>query len=348
MSAFSPDNQLNTYSLNEAAQKLDVSIDTLLNWNEYNILKPTITHTGEVAYRQEQIEQFMAIRQLSQNSTPNTPDPITPPLKKHFSITPYVFISAGVACLTVGILTRPIKVDFPVYDAAQNQTASLMPTPELIFGEQSSANIITYGQTSYFATSEAAPNANVLASVIGTNGLIQSNNPTQKTADFSYLFVTLPLVLLAVPFIFKKQFTHPKPLPELDISNSDLPEQKIIEVNQKTDGTVVLCFAGQEYKISKPELDSESDQFIERLMGLVAPDKKEIDYDSFTDEKVKLSAPLSKLVTRLGFIGVKRDLFFPRTSKNKVHFRKYLTNHDLFSMNLNPHQITGDFLARTT
>jgi len=347
MSAFSPDNQLKTYTLNEAAQKLGVPIDTLLNWNEYNILKPTITHTGEVAYRQEQIEQFLAIRQLSQTPTPDISNPVPPPIQKRFSVTPYVFISAGVACLTVGILTRPVKIDFPV---AQDQTttASLMPTPELVFNDDSSQNIITYGQTSYFTTDEESPDTNVLAGAIGPNGIIQSSNPIKQAADFNFLFVTLPLVLLAVPLIFKKQFTHPKSLPDQIVSESNQPEQKIIEVNQKTDGTVVLCFAGQEYKVSKPELDSESDQFIERLMGLITPDKKEIDYDSFTDEKVKLSAPLSKLVTRLGFIGVKRDLFFPRTSKNKVHFRKYLTNHDLTSMNLSPHQITGEFLTRTS
>jgi hypothetical protein len=80
-------------------------------------------------------------------------------------------------------------------------------------------------------------------------------------------------------------------------------------------------------------------------MGLVTPDVKEIDYDAIKDREIRLSAPLSKLVTRLGFVGIKRDLFFPRTSKNRVLFRRYLTQKDLTSMNLSIGQISGEFLS---
>jgi hypothetical protein len=79
-------------------------------------------------------------------------------------------------------------------------------------------------------------------------------------------------------------------------------------------------------------------------MGLVRDNVKEIDYDSYNDTEIRLNAPLSKLVTRLGFVGIKRDLFFPRTSKNRVLFRKYLTEKDLTSMNLTTEQISSEFL----
>jgi hypothetical protein len=80
-------------------------------------------------------------------------------------------------------------------------------------------------------------------------------------------------------------------------------------------------------------------------MGMVASGVKEIDYDTFKDEEIRFSAPLSKLVTRLGFVGIKRDLFFPRTSKNRVLFRRYLTEEDLISMNLTTEQIANEFLS---
>lgn len=123
------------------------------------------------------------------------------------------------------------------------------------------------------------------------------------------------------------------------------PFERILEVNQKTDGTIVLNIQGKEYKISKPELYSESDQFFERLMELVGPNTKEIDYVSFTDDKITLTTPLSRLVTRLGFVGIKRDLFFPRTSKDRVLFRKYLTAQDLLDMNITADQITTEITA---
>jgi hypothetical protein len=170
--------------------------------------------------------------------------------------------------------------------------------------------------------------------------MIQGSIPVKPSVDPNILLALFAMGVLSIPFIFKRQ-------PEIQLSDSpeSQEEQRILEVNQKTDGTVVLCFRGQEYKVSRPELDSESDQFIERLMGLVTPDVKEIDYDAIKDREIRLSAPLSKLVTRLGFVGIKRDLFFPRTSKNRVLFRRYLTQKDLTSMNLSIGQISGEFLS---
>ena len=69
-------------------------------------------------------------------------------------------------------------------------------------------------------------------------------------------------------------------------------------------------------------------------MQLTNSGEKAIEYDAISDESLALSSPLSKIVTRLGFVGLKRDLFFPRTSKSRVYFRKFLTLNDLFSMNL--------------
>jgi len=123
----------------------------------------------------------------------------------------------------------------------------------------------------------------------------------------------------------------------------DIERKKVLEINQKADGTVALCFQGKEYKLCKPDLDSESDQFIERLMKLAVPGVKEIDYDTLGDEEVRFNASLSKLVTRLGFVGIKRNLFFPRTSKNRVLFRRYITQDDLTSMNLTANQILNEF-----
>ena len=56
-----PSNPNNIVSLQEAAQRLAVSVAVLLQWNEQNILKPIITPTGEIAYTEEQITNFLQI-----------------------------------------------------------------------------------------------------------------------------------------------------------------------------------------------------------------------------------------------------------------------------------------------
>src|SRR6266550_8107058 len=68
MDSARPGNPQKFLSLKEAAQKLAVSVDVLLNWNEQNILKPTITPEGEVGYTEDQINHFIEIR-----GTKNTP-----------------------------------------------------------------------------------------------------------------------------------------------------------------------------------------------------------------------------------------------------------------------------------
>src|SRR5260221_3212315 len=55
-------NSVKLFTLQEAAKQLAVSIDTLLTWNEHNILKPTITLEGSIGYSEEQLQHFMQIR----------------------------------------------------------------------------------------------------------------------------------------------------------------------------------------------------------------------------------------------------------------------------------------------
>ncbi len=350
-----PNNQPEIIPLETAAQILSVSVDTLLKWNENNILKPTITHTGVAGYRREQIIQFLAIHKPLNVE----PEVFLPPAVNHrsfpaipvlafiLSFTATVFSSAVILKILPGDTenTDPVlSSQISKYDLAEQATPPLPVPPDGTNG------FAAYAQTANNETSDPVfdnngnirgetANPDVLASVIGPNGMIRVSNPAKPAVDPNVLLALFAMGALSIPFFFRKR---PEILP------SDSPEkrqeQKILEVNQKTDGTVVLCFSGQEYKISKPELDSESDQFIERLMGLVTPGAKEIDYDVLKDAEIRLSAPLSKLVTRLGFIGIKRDLFFPRTSKNRVLFRRYLTQKDLASMNLNISQISGEFL----
>lgn len=359
-------------TLDQAANILSVSVDTLLKWNENNILKPTITYAGEVGYKVEQIKQFLTIKQLAQSKQTHIPNPerlasIEVSGHKPFAVAPFLFITVIMASLTVLLLNRPgNKLQLSESGSAIPALASQTPLPANNSFDPAAlnGNIITYAQTANLVSDQDAPDsvfdkngnikgkaadADVLAAVTFANGMVQGGSPVKQTLDLNLLPVILALALLSIPFIFKKQlaFTtmNPKGVPEMLPSDSLInPEElRILEVNQKTDGTVVLCFQGQEYKVSKPELDSESDQFIDRLMWLAKPEVKEIDYDASQDADISLSAPLSKLVTRLGFVGLKRDLFFPRTSKNRVLFRRYLTQKDLVSMNLSPDQISREF-----
>jgi len=442
-------------TLQEAALKLAVSVDVLLQWNEHNILKPTITPTGEVGYREEQINKFLGIRQLTQpqpNYQPNQipvvqhePTVMAPThfqkdygnlqhikleqanfpraRSKYFSIGPTsAALTLGVA-LVIILITQPAKIESLLNEAnnmgkalsAETSKFNLSKSISFIMpkSSDSSKNLSNVGQivlenkltalntlsgkktgkttlaannkvsqallgastqngqVSSFASSPTTnqddttsnsvfdnggnikgktTNVDILATSLGVNGMMQNNGSIKQVIDLNIPLAILTLSLLSLLFIFKKQLAFPMRKQNsalgIDPHNfiSDVDEPRVLEVDQKTDGTVVLYFQGKEYKVCKPELDSESDQFIERLMGLVQENIKEIDYDSFKDNEIRLSAPLSKLVTRLGFVGIKRDLFFPRTSKNRVLFRRYLTKQDLISMNLTTEQISSEFL----
>jgi hypothetical protein len=53
-----PQNLPESYSLNQAARKLGVSVDTLLSWNDKDILTPQISPLGQISYTKDQLEQF--------------------------------------------------------------------------------------------------------------------------------------------------------------------------------------------------------------------------------------------------------------------------------------------------
>jgi len=198
--------------------------------------------------------------------------------------------------------------------------------------------------------SETKPDAP--ATLLEKIGSGVGSRSASRTSPLTTLPFLLPLLGAgALMLLLRRQFAVAsgilQPAPVSPTIPSHQTVEKILEVAQKTDGTVVVLFEGKEFKISKPELYSESDQFIERLMELTKLNQKELEYDVFKDGDSKFATPLSRLVTRLGFVGIKRDLFFPRTSKQMVLFRRYITSVDLADMNLTPSQVlkelTGSF-----
>ncbi len=492
-----PSNPSNYLTLKEAAESLAVSVDVLLSWNDNNILKPTITPTGEVGYTKQQVEQFMAIRSNSQlmlrekslqnnsNFSQNTNSPIenvvlgnapnvnnqptnnfsqinnynfynTPsdPPQKNKSIFSILGVAASFSVILIGIFVilfsqedklnslmsqnkdysngsnilaagsnesnlnsleekknkfsnnlsnegasfsqnKITVLDKAFDDKKGSVSASTSKTnknhlalvgvaaasnEEVITGPNIDSGVSsTYNQKANYNESSDCTDCNenpdtenvvfdtegnikvsknesdenrLIATRLAMGGINQNQQQIKQNTNS----VTLVSFLILGSFAFYVIYSRKRQLfPSLDHSeNLDIQPQnlispmekiKILEVFQKTDGTVVLMFQGKEYKISKPELDSESDKFIDRLFHLVGPSIKEVEYDALQDDELMISTPLSKLVTRLGFVGIKRDLFFPRTSKSRVHFRKYLTAEDLISMNLTAEDISTGFTA---
>jgi len=242
-------------------------------------------------------------------------------------------------------------------------------------GLEQDADINTYAQQANFNTSSSCPDCDtestvfdmegnikvskeesdenkLLATSMSMGGFNQTQNLVKQTSSSITLisFIILGLFSIYVLYSGKKQlFPYSSTSDNLNlqpIHQSQIPTKispRIMEIHQKTDGTVALFLQGKEFKISKPELDSESDKFIERLMQLTGNNIKEIEYDAQIDN-LNINTPLSKLVTRLGFVGIKRELFFPRTSKTQVYFRKYLTAEDLMGMNLTIDDVKTGFL----
>ncbi len=360
-----PASKPNYLNLRDTAQKLGVNKETLILWNENNILKPTITLSGEVGYREEQISQFMAIRQMTDNA-PVKPEPEKiAEVKKNGGR--MVWPAFGMSFFTTIVLSFLL---ISKYSNNGKQNQMLVPS---VSGELSSEAVnnkpsgSNWGNTIYAETGSKTnqssvfdnsgnlkgsdQDSNVLAAAINYSGLIPKDELAIQNSDPNILIALLIPGSILIYFLLKKQPNYStlardaaaviRPTTYQTVSD----EPKIIEVLQKTDGTVVLDFEGQEYKVCKPELDSESDQFIVRLMELVVPGMKEIDYDITCDDRIKLTAPLSKIVTRLGFVGIKRDLFFPRTSKNRVLFRKFVTQKDLEAIDLNTNEIKSGILT---
>lgn len=470
MDSVRPGNPIKLLTLSEAAQKLSVTVEVLLKWNEHNILKPTITLQGQIGYTQNQIDQFMAIRQLFAENPGARQAPATPavsnstavissqntgysnsavlyktqaPVQEKYinqnlisgiadteklSIKHAVETKSGmkqplsVFMVMFGVLfvilmstiflspamqvsklklTSDIASAIPVQiNGSGTEHSNLLNAGENVMSDKISApqlynidndpdylpayptnipdpkeNTIPEGGFNFartmlsIASDTSCPNCtHDEADVIDSNGYIKGEPKSEALAmivdnidkmiknetinpasdDPVLLMIFLSFGALTVMYVFYKQLSaYPagrstSMYSDRVIAKAVPTDEKILEVDQKTDGSVVVNFYGQEYKISKPEMNSESDQFIERLMSLTPFSTKEIEYDVSRPDERSLSTPLSRLVTRLGFVGIKRDLFFPRTSKCSVLFRKYLTSQDIADMNLTKEQILKD------
>lgn len=437
-------------SLKEASQRLNVSIDTLILWNQHNILKPTITKEGVVGYTEHQLTQFVIMRNLMLENA--TPAPVTPQHpqqqetlsyenkphvtineqhkthgKKYFSS--QIIASVAIIVVIIAIATFPKPSDLAITSSGQDQRvnehvlsantsrlplkekmSSLLPIQlqqersqkksvqdegariseaKIIAPALYASTLALEEQSEYIATASVQEEPSGIAGIdenefadtyasqvnnqttdenaaIDENGnirgtataatvesiatsidqLIKSDAFKQANTQATNQLLLLSLgAAFALLFAFQRQLAFiPQTRRPLDsyYPQTTLPSQKALELDQKTDGTVVFYFKGKEYKVSKPEMNSESDQFIEKLMMLTGAAKKELEYDIFASDAIRFTTPLSRLVTRLGFVGIKRDLFFPRTSKTSVFFRRYLTDSDLIAMNVTPEQITQE------
>lgn len=419
-----PGNAQNLLTLQEAALKLDVPVEVLLKWNEFDILTPKITLDGKIGYTQEQINQFLTIKQATSGQRPAFQDHSeayhSPSLSASTShISPKMFLTSVSLCALLGVvlftlqprfsdtltgfetgyqvnsqtrvlgsqtsqdpLTQPIAFVTPskLQDGKTNQqsnafaknifatptpfaaksqkigsptklVASLQPqtTPQPTIGQ---AVQTTYANTQQVGPS-AAPHAsfdengnitgdriksNTLAAIIGT-GMTDTFTASQTTTNVTNQIIFLFVGSFGALFMLLFRKRKPALSPAFQaIQSQPTPLEKIMEVKQKMDGTVVLAWDGKEYKVSKPEMDSDSDKFIEQIMHSMQSGMKEMEYENTTDT-TRFSAPLSRIVTRLGFVGNKRNLFFPRTSKHRVLFRKYITEADLKSLNITPGEI---------
>lgn len=451
-------------TLQEAAKKLGVPVETLLVWNEYNILKPTITPTGTVGYTEAQIAQFLRIQQafqapqqspqqtleslsssfasptplpqdfgelLENPSTPDSQIPLTHTTKFPFIL--FSTLSFVLVLIVIGVFiqhgylqsllgsyeksyeakssstpsqTSGLKLNDSLAIAERTQqksdgdlnknesdsmfaqkptsapTTSKSPTPTPISNQQNKSLIATVAgvmkslldkkTTTTVKNEPTVSNVLTFASIATARTKTSMQNSPFDTKgnltgnigkgdvlamDVSGIDITNPsrsfdpintnlrnqLILVIIGGLGMVVFLLRKPRPDLAPApvQNIVSSERLFELDQKMDGTVVLYYQGKAYKISKPELHSDSDQFIERLMTLYQPGSKEMEYDTSTDT-LKLTAPLSRLVTRLGFVGVKRDLFFPRTAKHSVLFRKYITRDDLTAMNISVDQILRD------
>lgn len=452
MNSEHPKNLTKLLNLTETCERIGVTADVLLDWNDHNILKPTITQSGEIGYSHEQVEQFLRIRNLGKQSNPelilseNNTSPLFSQIKKnstakasstqrinseheytqnrlnkHYFSRTITFTIAGIifSCLagvfalsSFGFLgennkevahTDAEESDFGLQksniskDFKQNRNASdkkdknevsiEIPIKSALSSLSEEDNIRRQENQATVAAATTEPNqidsrvgdevsralpaVNNYAStgeinkdsIIDEDGNIKGETDKlainvagvgslgriareSQTNDMPKQLILLAITVLGGLFLIRNQvgvvFAGKRNIRADDLNDiqNGSKNNKILELDQKMDGTVVIYFQGKEYRVSRPELYSESDHLIQRLMELTRPSLKEIDYQSLNDEKVELTTPLSKLVTRLGFVGIKRDLFFPRTSKERVFFRRFITEADLVEMDLNKDKIS--------
>jgi hypothetical protein len=181
------------------------------------------------------------------------------------------------------------------------------------------------------------------------DSIVANSQSHSKTMNRNFL-----LIIISAGFVWAIYYFNKRPaLSDVSRNNNStlspgvslsMHLEKALEVEQKMDGTVIIYHNNKEFKVSKPELNSETDRFIQRILELIDDETKEIEYDILKDNKLNLNSPLSKIVTRLGFVGLKRDLFFPRTSKNKVVFRKFITKTELSTMDVDLENIESQLI----
>lgn len=357
-------NNQETLSLREASKMLSVSVETLLMWNENNILKPIITADGNVGYRMDQIEHFSSIKNSSHDKPANRkqvsrPTNIFPLYAMLVSFVVTSFLSQTIlfaldsSKTNIQDPTSVVVSNYPPVIEDPRSEISIEPGKDnsKLYEQVAFKDNINYAQLTNYSTDRKqdtsvfdeqgnitgqSTDPRLLATNILTPQILgEKTTPIQNSINLPLWIVIFTIILL--PLLLRKSSNSS--------INNDLSAQKVIELDQKTDGSIVLVIDNREFKISRPELDSESDQFIDRLMQLASSDKKEVDYDVFNDSHLQFNAPLSKLVTRLGFVGIKRDLFFPRTSKSRVLFRKYVSYDDLQSLNLSVDKVTQSLLS---
>lgn len=453
MNPIRPNTTEKLLTLLEASQKLGVTPEVLLSWNDYQILKPTITVTGQIGYTEKQIEQFLRIYEAfrplqtqqatstlpTQAEVASVPLPTAPLHNNGHSLRFISTVFAMCIAVTVGIITQQERLSAllnqfetsyqQTHQSAQNSTSAsdlsmntqlgvsltdsgksddalgkntrensesafaqkpenpVTPTqtPPAVLASNKRDGVPTAtiagamkallgAKTTSLPNQKAIQDVTTFASTITRpTGTAIPNSPFDKSGniagaphtDLLAMDYTSPdvlgtdhsnllnynlrnqLILIAIAAAGTLLYIVKRPRKKVEveaatlISDTSPFSEKVLELDQKMDGTVVLYYNNKAYKVSKPELHSDSDQFIERLMNLYKPGTKEMEYDSAQDS-LKLTAPLSRLVTRLGFVGVKRDVFFPRTAKHSVLFRKYITREDLDAMKIKVDQIISD------
>ncbi|HSA83685.1 MAG TPA: MerR family transcriptional regulator, partial [Patescibacteria group bacterium] len=406
------------YTLQEASVVLGVSVDVLLSWNHHNILKPTITPDGQIAYTKSQLDHFQIIRTAMSNipemsayqQLPKNNE-TTAHAFRRFSTDPVIHTQTGGKPLTTQriivfsaltlfilfgisllpqqsnqrlLLTKEQHVQQLAEDSVNDQKSTLTFSDEStlpiqlqqnqektkaihnegenVLQEQITAPTLysdpktealamqrhneqigssaarktgealgldtalltdTYafssGQTQTSADHSAIDaqgniQKDTLATIMGgIDDIAQGNDLTTTSTDPTMLLLLILFATGAGFYLSQNQLAvlgkRPQSTPVNPFQTDAKPHiEKVMEIAQKTDGTVILIVLGREYKLSKPEMNSESDRFIEQLMSLTYPDKKEIEYNSFRNTENSFLTPLSRLVTRLGFVGVKRDL----------------------------------------
>ena len=153
MQTFLPDNHQKLLNIQQVAVMLSVPVETLLLWNDHNILKPTITLSGEVGYGEEKINQFLAIQKRFSASEVTA---ATSVIRRPFSVVPFLSVSTLVTTLTVLVLTQSVRLLPDKSTSSLAEATTLAPIrPETTVAQTGdnfgAGNVFGYAQTTNFA-----------------------------------------------------------------------------------------------------------------------------------------------------------------------------------------------------